>query len=225
MHAYEELTSAERQLWNAHPTGGSVDFRTGGPEDDPEHGNGWGDARTVRASVVGALLLGGNPGQPGSVPALWLAGARISGTLDLSEAEIGHGMWFDGCWFEQGVRLYGAATRTIEIKGSRLPGLDLTMARVEGRVAFRHTVLNGRLGLMNARLAGELVLSDSVISRPGAWAVVAGGLVMEGGLFCRTGRRHGAGLRAHAGRSLRLHPGGAPVGADGPAGRAGRDHP
>ncbi|MEV8022387.1 oxidoreductase [Streptomyces sp. NPDC086554] len=191
MHAYEELTSAERQLWDAYPTGRSVDFRTDGPEDDPEHGNGWGDARTVRASVVAALLLGGNPGQPGSVPALRLAGARISGTLDLSEAEIGHGMWFEGCWFEQRVRLYGAATRTIEIKGSRLPGLDLTMARVDGRVALRRTVLNGRLGLMSARLSGELVLSGTAISLPGDWAVFAGGLVMEGGLFCRRTTVHG----------------------------------
>ncbi|MFE0135820.1 oxidoreductase [Streptomyces sp. NPDC059037] len=222
MHTYEELTSAERQLWDAYPTGGSVDFRTGGPEDDPEHGAGWGDARTVRASVVGALLLGGNPGQPGDVPALRLAGARISGTLDLSEAEIGHGMWFDGCWFEQGVRLYGAATRTIGIKGSRLPGLDLTMARVEGRVAFRRTVLSGRLGLLNARLAGELVLSDSVISRPGEWAVVAGGLVMEGGLFCRGTTVHG-GIRLlgaqlagglHMERAQLRHPDGVALLAD-----------
>lgn len=191
MYAYEELTSAERQLWDAYPTGRSVDFRTGGLGDDPEHGDGWGGERTVRASVVRSLLLGGNPGQPGSVPALRLAGARISGILDLSGADIGHGMWFEECWFEQGVGLYGAATRTIEIKGSRLPGLNLTMARIEGRVNLRRTVLNGKFELMNARMAGELMLSDAVISYPGDWALLAGGLVMEGGLFCRRTAVHG----------------------------------
>ncbi|MFF0000156.1 oxidoreductase [Streptomyces avermitilis] len=137
------------------------------------------------------LLLGGHPGPPGSIPALRLAGARISGVLDLDGAEIGHGMWFEECWFEQGVGMYGAATRTIEIKGSRLPGLNLTMARVEGRVALHRTVLDGRFELMNARLAGELVLSDAVLSSPGDWALVAGGLVMEGGLFCRRTTVHG----------------------------------
>jgi len=194
VHSYEELTSAERQLWDAYPTGRPVDFRTGGAEDDPESGADWGVERTVRASVVAALLLGGNPGQPGSRAALRLAGARISGKLDLDGAEIGHAMWFEGCCFEQGVRLYGAATRTIDIKRSRLPGLNLTMARVEGTVSLRHTVLNGTLGLTNARLAGELVLDHAVISHPDGWAVWAGGLAVEGAVFCSGTTVHG-GLR------------------------------
>ncbi|MEW2134187.1 oxidoreductase [Streptomyces sp. NPDC005435] len=191
MHPYEELTSAERRLWDACPTGRLVDFRTGGAEDDPENGESWGAERTVRASVVAALVRGGNPGPPGSAPALRLAGARISGALDLSDAEIGHGLRFEGCWFEQGVGLYGAVTRTIEIERSRLPGLDLTMARVSGRVALRRTVLTGTLSLVNAHLSGELLLSDAVVSHPGDWALVAGGLVMEGGLFCRRAVVHG----------------------------------
>lgn len=166
MYSYEELTPPEQQLWDAYPTGHSVDFRRGASEDAPEGGGDWGGERTVRASVVTALLLGGNPGQPGSVPALRLAGARINGVLDLSGAEIGHGMWFEECWFDQSVRLYGAATRTINIKASQLPGLNLTMARVEGRVALRRTVLNGTLELMNARLTGELMLTDGSSRTP-----------------------------------------------------------
>ena len=194
VHAYEELTSAERQLWDAYPTGRSVDFRTGGPEDDPEGGADWGVGRTVRASVVAALLLGGNPGQAGGRPALRLAGARISGGLDLDGAEIGHAMWFEGCWFERAVNLYGATTRTIDIKRSRLPGLDLTMARVDGTVSLRRTVLTDRLDLTNARLAGELVLDHAVISGSGDWAVWAGGLAVEGAVFCNGTTVHG-GLR------------------------------
>ncbi|KOU78059.1 oxidoreductase [Streptomyces sp. MMG1533] len=179
------MTSVERELWDAFPTGRPVDLRTDGADDDPANGDGWGSERTIRAGVVAALLLGGNPGQPGTVPALRLAGARISGTLDLGGAEIGHGMWFEECWFEQAVGFYGAATRTIAIKGSTIPGVDLTMARVEGRVEFRKSVLRGRLSLLNARVAGELVLTDAVLSSPGDWAVFAGGLAVEGGFFCR----------------------------------------
>jgi hypothetical protein len=191
VYAYEELTSTERQLWDAYPTGRPVDFRTGGAEDDPENGEGWGEERTVRAGVVAALLLGAHPGEPGSVPALRLAGARISGVLELSGAEIGHAMWFEGCWFEAGIGLYGAATRSIEIKAGRLPGLDLTLARVEGSVVLRHTVVSGAVRLLSARLTGELMLSHAVLSHPGDWALFAGGLVMEGGLFCRGTTVHG----------------------------------
>jgi hypothetical protein len=191
VYAYEELTSAERQLWDAYPTGRAVDLRTGGAQDDPEHGDGWGEERSVRAGVVAALLLGANPAPPGCVPALRLMGARISGTLDLSGAEIAYVMGFEACWFEAGVGLNGAATRTIEIKGSRLPGLDLSMARVEGRVVLRRSVIEGRLWLLNAHLTGELTLTDAVLSHPGDWAVFAGGVVMEGGVFCRRTTVHG----------------------------------
>ncbi|MFF1292811.1 MULTISPECIES: oxidoreductase [unclassified Streptomyces] len=191
MYAYEELTSAERQLWDAYPTGRLVDFRTGEAEDDPDNGGDWGDERTVRAGVVAALLLGANPARPGGVPALRLAGARIIGGLELGGAEIAHAMRFEGCWFEQGAGLYGATTRTIQIKGSRLPGLDLSMARVEGRLALRYTVVSGAVKLLNARVTGELVLSHAVLSHPDGWALYAGGLVMEGGLFCRTATVHG----------------------------------
>lgn len=75
---YDELTAAERALWDAFPDGGRVDLRTGVPEeDDPATGAEWGAGRTVRAEVVAALLLGGGPARAGGVAALRLAGARI----------------------------------------------------------------------------------------------------------------------------------------------------
>ncbi|WP_345562448.1 hypothetical protein [Streptomyces plumbiresistens] len=47
---------------------------------------------------MAAALLGGNPAQPGTVPALRLPGPRISGTLGLGGAEIGPGTWlFEEC--------------------------------------------------------------------------------------------------------------------------------
>ncbi|MFI1722711.1 oxidoreductase [Streptomyces sp. NPDC020489] len=191
MHVYEELTAPERQLWDAYPKGRTVDFRTGGPEDDPAHGDGWGEDRTVRAGVVAALLLGVIPAEPGHVPALRVAGARIIGALELGGAEIGHAMRFEGCWFEQGVGLADAATRTISVKGSRLPGLDLSTARVDGRLSLRRTVVDGRVELLNARVSGEVILTDAVLSHPGGWALLAGGLVTEGAMFCRRTTVHG----------------------------------
>ncbi|MGW7048245.1 hypothetical protein ACWGDT_37335 [Streptomyces avermitilis] len=34
-------------------------------------------------------------------------GARISGRLDLAGVPIGHPLWFEDCWFEEGVDLFG----------------------------------------------------------------------------------------------------------------------
>ncbi|MEW1627318.1 oxidoreductase [Streptomyces sp. NPDC089173] len=186
MLSYEELTPPERALWDAFPEGRRVDLRAGVPEvDDPAAGHRWGRGRTVRAAVVATLLLGANDGErSGTVAALRLVGARITGRLDLSGAEIFHTFSLEGCRLDEPVRLYGATTRTIAITDSRLPGVDAELARIEGDLDLRRsTVEGGSLTLINARMAGNLLVSDAEISGTDEWAVLAGGLVLEGSVF------------------------------------------
>ncbi|MFF4951467.1 oxidoreductase [Streptomyces chattanoogensis] len=196
MLSYDELTPPERELWDAFPEGRRVDLRTGTPEaDDPAAGAQWGPERSVRAAVVAALLLGANDERSGAVAALLLTGARITGRLDLSGAEIRHAFSLDGCRFEEAVSMWGASTRTIGLANSWVPGIDAGLARIEGALDLRRSAIEGgSLTLVNARVAGELVLTDTRISGPGEWAVLAGGLVMEGGVFASQLTTHG-GLR------------------------------
>ncbi|MGF0166298.1 oxidoreductase [Streptomyces koyangensis] len=186
---YDELTAAERALWDAFPEGRRVDLRTGVPEeDDPATGAEWGAGRTVRAEVVAALLLGGGPARPGGVAALRLAGARITGPLDLAGAEISHLLELTECHLEGAVSLHAASTRSVRITGSRLPGVDAGLAHVEGHLSLNWSVVEpGFLSLINARISGELLLNGTRISTSQPWAVFAGGLAMGGGVFCRDG--------------------------------------
>ncbi|WP_406456275.1 oxidoreductase [Streptomyces sp. NBC_01622] len=196
MLSYEEMTPPERELWNAFPEGRLVDLRVGAlDEDDPAEGAGWGPERTLRAAVVTALARGANAAPPGAVTALRVTGARITGQLDLAGAEIGHLLRFEGCWFEEGPSLYGATTRTIGIVGCQVPGMDASLASVEGTLDLRRSVLHGRLSLMRARIAGELQLGNTKLSDPNGWSLFAGGLVMEGGVFCRWGFTAHGGIR------------------------------
>jgi len=196
MLSYEEMTPPERELWDAFPEGRLLDLRVGAPdEDDPAEGAAWGPERTLRAAVVTALARGGNAAPPGAVTALRVAGARITGQLDLAWAEIGHALRFEGCWFEEAPSLYGAATRTTGIVGCQVPGIDAALASVEGTLDLRRSVLHGRLSLMRARIAGELQLGGAKLSDPDGWALFAGGLVMEGGVFCRWGFTALGGIR------------------------------
>ncbi|MGW6636938.1 oxidoreductase [Streptomyces cyaneofuscatus] len=186
MLSYEELTPPERALWDAFPEGRRVDLRTGVAEaDDPADGARWGAGRTVRAAVVAALLLGVNEEErSGAVAALRLVGARVSGRLDLSGAEISHTLSLEGCRLDEPVRLYGATTRTIVIADSWVPGVDAELARIGGDLDLRRSaVAGGALNLINARMAANLVVEDAEVSGPGEWAVLAGGLVLEGSVF------------------------------------------
>ncbi|GHE09481.1 oxidoreductase [Streptomyces alanosinicus] len=199
MLSYDELTPPERELWEAFPEGRHVDLRTGMPEDDRVDGGGqWDAGRTVRAAVIVALLLGANTPQPGAVSSLTLAGARISGRLNLAGAQIAHALRLEDCWFEEGVDLSGASTQSIAIVGSRVPGVEAGLIRVEGRLDLRHSRLEcgsaprlhrwaTALSLSNAHVSGAVNLSGAEITAPEEWAVSAGGLVAEGGVYCVDG--------------------------------------
>ncbi|EFL37059.1 membrane-associated oxidoreductase [Streptomyces viridochromogenes DSM 40736] len=199
MLSYDELTSPERELWDAFPEGRRVDLRTGTPEEDRvADGGRWGPERTVRAAVIAALLLGANTGQPGAVARLRLTGARISGRLDLAGAQIAHALWLEACWFEEAVNLLGASTQTLVFTDSRIPGIEADSARIEGNFSLRHAVVEGgaptpfnrlrtALSLTDARVSGGLLLNGAELIAPDGWALSAGGLAMEGGVFCRNG--------------------------------------
>ncbi|RNF83000.1 oxidoreductase [Streptomyces botrytidirepellens] len=197
MLTYDELSAAERALWDAFPEGQWVDLRTGIPEDDdPAGGTQWGPERTVRAEVVAALLLGGNTEQSSRVASLRLAGAHITGRLDLAGADISHLLWLRECRLAQEVGLHAASTRTIRITGSRVPGVEAELARIDGHLDLDGSVMEtGRLSLMNAHVAGELDMDGTRILAPGEWAVWAGGLTMGGGIYCRDGFTARGGVR------------------------------
>ncbi|MFF3215549.1 oxidoreductase [Streptomyces sp. NPDC002886] len=200
MLSYDQLTSPERELWDLFPEGSRVDLRTGVPEDDRVDGGGqWGPGRTVRAAVIVALLQGANTTQTGAVACLRLAGARVSGHLNLAGAQIAHALWLEDCWFEEGVDLSGASTQSIAIVGSRVAGgVEAGLIRIEGRLDLRRSRLGGgsasplhrkvtALSLINAHVSGAVNLSGAEITAPEAWAVSAGGLVAEGGVYCDDG--------------------------------------
>lgn len=152
----------------------------------------------MRAAVIAALSLGANAGQPGAVACLRLVGARIAGRLDLAGAQIAHALWLEHCWFEGAVSFLGASTQALVFTGSRIPGFEGDSARIEGNFSLRHSVVEGgaptpfnrvstALSLTDARVGGGLLLNGAELIAPDGWALSAGGLAMEGGVFCRNG--------------------------------------
>ncbi|MFJ1755084.1 oxidoreductase [Kitasatospora sp. NPDC088134] len=213
MLAYAELSETEQRVWDGFTAGAHVDLRpegsrSGDPRDgteDPRDGVAWGEERTVRAAALHALLTSGTPGT------LRLTGARITGHLDLGDAAVPHALTLSGCHFDRPVVLRGAQLRSTGLVGCWLPGLDGWLLRVDGNLFFENSVIDGRLTLTRAHITGELRLSgvhltarelvgtdpDDPAALPAGdvWALWAGGLVMEGGLFGRHGLVVRGGLR------------------------------
>ncbi|GIH99406.1 pentapeptide repeat-containing protein [Planobispora takensis] len=219
------LNPAERLLWEAYPTGAWVDLRTGDPAvDDPANGAAWGPERTVRAEVLTALLLGAREAEPGTTPGVRLAGARVTGPLDLSDATVTVKLHLLNCVIPDTVDFTDATTRGMRFRGCAMGRVRGARSTVDGLLEFDGSAVGG-LRLDNAHITGQFRLAGTHLAPPAGgnrapeagppqdithpfteeevrrrghdryqWALWAGGLTVDGGAFLRRLRATG-GLR------------------------------
>ncbi|GLX03933.1 hypothetical protein [Microbispora sp. NBRC 16548] len=247
---FRRLTPAERRLWDAYPTGGWVDLRHG-RETDASSGGArgskglWGRSRVVRAEVISALVLDRGIGGSGRVPGVRLAGARIVGDLNLSDATIEAKVHLLDCHIAGAVSLNDARTRGVRLRRCDIFRFRASRATVDGLLDLDGSVVRAGIRLDNAHVTGQLRLSGTRVGTPGeapyrepgadpseagSWngpegseeprtwesvALWAGGLVVDGSAFLRDMRATG-GLRLIGARfSSGLYLQGAVVTADG----------
>ncbi|MCP2334736.1 hypothetical protein [Actinomadura rupiterrae] len=163
-----ELSRAEKRVWRAYARGEEVDFRTS-PDEDASDGASWGRDRTIRASVLRALVLDG-PVQNGEIPALRVNGARIVGTLNLRYATVDHAIRLWGCHFEEVPNLYGGHFRQLNLSRSYLPGLEAATIRINGVMRLTDCVISGPVQLGGAHSTGVLFMERARLGEPGRTA-------------------------------------------------------
>jgi hypothetical protein len=168
------LSPAERELWDAYPTGAQIDL-TGRPD------------RVVRASVLAQLLLGGCAARPGFVPAVRLCGALITGRLDVTGGRVECEVRLERCVLEEAPRFANAQTRQLRFAECELPGFDGGGLRCDGYLSMSDSTITGVLKLTRAQLLGGFRLNRVKISNPDPddWALFSGGLIVEAGAFIR----------------------------------------
>ncbi|WP_018349909.1 EF-hand domain-containing protein [Longispora albida] len=191
----EDLTlsfsAAERMLWEAFPLGDPVEA----------HRLPDGRARTVRAELIRALLLGARQPESGYAAGVWLSGAHIDGVLDLSHVDTPYPLTFTGCVLNQAPILYWARIRGIRFVSCRLPGMDASSAQLDGHLLLRGCEISGCLWLAGARVSGMVNLGGSRLSNPLGCVLVGDRLTADSGMFCDDGfhargevRLRGAGI-------------------------------
>ena len=193
-----DLTSAERSLWEAFPSGSWVDLRAGDQRDDLEGSDRWGGERTIRAEVITRLLLGAAVPEPGFSPAVRVRGARIAGCLDVMGATVGCGLICEGCWFDTDLRFVEATTKTVRLAGCRVAGFNGTRLHAEGILDFHQATVTGAVLLDQAVIAGDMSLSEAAIGGRDGGAVMARGLAVSGDLDCTGMMAHGCVRLANA---------------------------
>jgi uncharacterized protein YjbI with pentapeptide repeats len=115
--------------------------------------------------VVRALLLSA-PQEDGETAALRLAGARITGALNLQYADVDHAVRLSDCFFEDVPVLYAARLRQLNLRGSALPGLDAATLRVDGVLRMSGCLFEGPVRLGGAQISGALFMDGAAIGEP-----------------------------------------------------------
>lgn len=177
-------SSPEKALWRAFSRGERLELRPG---------------RAIRAEVITALLAGAAPAEPGRIPALKLAGAHITGELNLNGGAVTCEIAIDRCRFERAPQAVGALMRTLAITGSELPGLDVSWATVEGHLNLSGSTITGTTSMLGTKISGELTTNGTHL-RADTVALNMSGATLHHSWFGRDGFQVSGEIKAHGAR-------------------------
>ena len=175
------LNAAEKALWDAFPQGGVVDLSRRSRV----------TARTVRASVIAALLTGAQQAEPGRIAAVRLAGARISGPLELGHGVVTVPLRLRDCELTDVIDLSGAKTRDVDLAGSTLAGLTGPLAEVDGNLDLSRCECRGPVSVSGAHVTGTLDLTGARLLSPGTMALLGNRLTVGNDLVALRATVHG----------------------------------
>lgn len=147
------LTPAEKQLIDACKKGESCKLGDGElpPEGAPTSG------REIRAGLLRYLILGGCKNCKVDGWGIGLAGAYVTGELDLSFA-IARGVTsLSRCRFDTTLVALQSRFEFINLTGSALIGLNAQGAQVRGNVFLRDITATNEVRFSNASIGGQLV--------------------------------------------------------------------
>jgi hypothetical protein len=189
MLGYEELTEPERGVWKNIEAGALVELPIGSPAtDDPITGEAWGEDRQVRAQLLYELLTGINGPRDDRPRALKLAGARITGALDLEAATLVCPLILRSCSFEQLINLQEAHASVVRLPGCRAPALHGKQLQTLGNLELNENfAADGEVNLVEGHIGGTFDCSGATLANADGPALSADGLTVEQSMSCRDG--------------------------------------
>ncbi|HUB40373.1 MAG TPA: hypothetical protein VMA72_16105 [Streptosporangiaceae bacterium] len=175
------LTEPERKLCESFEKGELADVQSGDAATDKTNNAAlWAASRQVRAEVVSAILLGELTAV--KRPRLRARGFRVTGCLDLSNAQIAVPLHFESCLFDSGIALLESRTRSVLFVGCEMPYLDVSNTYVDGQLEVTGSLLNW-LGLYQTDVTGHLELSGAQLRQPDGTAINADYLRVRAAMY------------------------------------------
>jgi hypothetical protein len=169
-------------------SGDLVDLRTGDPVvDRPANADRWGSVRDVAADLLVDLLT--TREDPATARRrVQLAGARITGTVDLGSAILSRSLLLTACYLTEPIVLKDADVLALGLADCQVNGIDATAMRCRGDVDLSGTFsAENEINLFGAHIGGVLNCDGATFRNPGGYALSAPLLTVDQSMFCRAG--------------------------------------
>lgn len=156
---------------------------------EPPQSSDYDELVPVDASLLVNSILGLQPQIDKSLFVADVRGARnqkrllVKGRLDLSSVHYSLPLSLKCCEFEEQVDISQSRLETIDLSGSRMPGLKGKGARIDGDLVARFSEFVDEVDIKNAKIAGDLVLTGGQFSCNGGDSFDASGAVISGDVF------------------------------------------
>jgi hypothetical protein len=170
------------------------------------------DECRLRAGFVRFLALGGDETTPVHEKGVQIAGGWIDGDMDCEGAVLPHDLILWDCRLDGDLILRGATTRTLNLGGTRLKGIEADRLEATGGVYLRNGFhATSEVRLLGARIGANLECDGGRFENPEGVALHCDRIETKGGVFLRkgfyasgevrlTGARIGGNLECNGGR-------------------------
>lgn len=140
-----------------------------GPDSDPDdpandatHGDQWGGERSVRGSLLRWVHTDPEVSRLVDPSGLGIAGARITGPLDLSYVKAATPITLVRCYIPDGIDLTFSHLQSFEIRASSTGPISADQSELAGDLAVRFGIY-GPLSLFRSRIGGNLDCTGATI--------------------------------------------------------------
>jgi hypothetical protein len=117
-----------------------------------------------------------------------LAGARITGTLDLEATTLSCPLTLLGCYLERPINLDHARAPALHLPACHVPALSGAQLETSGNLSLsRGFTAKGEVSLNGAHIGGGLDLSGATLANPDDAALFADRLTVDQGMACTQG--------------------------------------
>ncbi|OFE10584.1 hypothetical protein [Rhodococcus sp. 1139] len=179
------------RLIDAAKGGWIVDLRFGVParQYDPATADQWPADRRIPANAIRTVLLGDHTGF--DPRGLRIAGARITGDVDLAHITFDYPLHMVRCRIDQPIVFDAAKLAELDLAASHIRSLSVDGATITGALFANRITTHGMISAVGATIGGQLSVTGAYLNNPGADVLTLDNATITGDLFADQITTHG----------------------------------